>query len=94
MSKIEDTLMDNLFDFYLVKYEDSSISEIEKHFLIGLGALVDRGEISKASVKKYLLEKGIEGRLPTNSISSSSSSSVSSGYGDGCGSSRSYRSSC
>jgi hypothetical protein len=63
-SSAEETLMDNLFNFYVSKYSNSSIEDIEKHFLNGLTSLVDRGELDPTTVREFLDEKGIEGELP------------------------------
>lgn len=86
-SSAEETLMDNLFSFYLKKYSDSSVQELETHFLIALSSLVERGEIDLKCVNKFLDDKGIEGELPKKLSSRSITS-------DGCGSSSSYRSHC
>lgn len=58
-SAAERALLDNLFNFYTMKYK--SVLDIEKHFLKAVGALIERGEIEKSYVMNYLEEKGIEG---------------------------------
>lgn len=84
----EETLLGNLFNYYVEKYSDKSVSLVETHFLIAVGSLIEKGEISENVVKTFLEEYGIEGEIPKNKKASSTSS-----YGDGCG--RSYtRSSC
>jgi hypothetical protein len=58
-SSAEQALLDNLFNFCVAKYR--SITDIEKHFLKSVGALIERGELEKSFVMSYLEEKGIEG---------------------------------
>ena len=80
-------LLDNLFNFYTSKYSNVSIEETEKRFLIEVGSLVDRGELTTSVAQGFLDEMGIEGDIPKKKVSSSRS------YDDGCGRS-SLRSSC
>ena len=91
-SVIEDTLMDNMFNFCIAKYPKSSISQIESHFLNLLASMIERGELDIRTVKRFLDEKGIEGDIPKKSPTPASKTTYS-GY-DPCGSSRSTRSSC
>ena len=60
---VEETLMNNLFNFYLAKYKSKSITEVEEHFISTLSLLVERGELQKESVMEFLDDKGIEGEL-------------------------------
>ena len=62
-SVAEETLMDNLFNFYISKYGTKSVDEVEHHLVIALSALVDRGELKKQSVIDFLDERGIEREL-------------------------------
>jgi Zn-dependent M16 (insulinase) family peptidase len=90
-SSAEETLLDNLFNFYLAKYSGSSVEEVEKHFLNALASLVERGEIDKRTVDHFLDEKGIEGELPKKPEKVVYRDTYNDG---GCGYSRSSRSSC
>ena len=56
----EKTLLDNLFNFYLLKYANRSISETEDHFLKAAEALEESGEVDKSSLDEFLEDKGIE----------------------------------
>ncbi len=72
------TLLDNLFNHYLIKFANRSISQTEEHFLTAALALEASGEIDKATLDEFLDDKGIE-RRPVVSRRSYSSSN------DGCG---------
>lgn len=85
-SAAERVLLDNLFNFYVSKFPDT-VAEVEHHFLIALGSLVERNELDIIVVQDFLDEMGIEGKIPKKEIAVSYSS------GDGCGRSTS-RSSC
>ena len=90
----ERALLDNLFNFYVQKYGNTSVEETEKHFLIALGSLVERGEISEDTVVDFLDDKGIEGQIPKSKHRVEYRDRDT--YNDGgCGYiGRSYRSSC
>jgi len=74
----EQTLLDNLFNFYLLKYANRSISQTEEHFLTAALALEASGEVDKETLNEFLEDKGIE-RRPVVKRSSYSSGN------DGCG---------
>jgi len=56
------TLLDNLFNHYLLKFANRSISQTEEHFLTAATALEASGEIDKKTLNEFLEEKGIERR--------------------------------
>ncbi len=64
MDAAEKSLLENMFNFYLQKYASLSVDQTEQHFLIAVGSLVERGEISEKVVKSFLDENGIEGAIP------------------------------
>lgn len=92
-SLAEMTLLQNLFNFITDKYVDSSVTEIEQHFLKSAGALVEKDEISRKSVESFLAEMGIEIELP-KPATRYNQPRANQNYGDGgCGYTRT-RSSC
>lgn len=62
-SVAEETLMDNLLNFYISKYGSKSVDEVEEHLVSALSALVDRGELKSQSVIEFLDDRGIEREL-------------------------------
>ncbi len=83
-------LLSNLYSFYLQKYNAKEIARTK--FAEQAGFLVEQGEVSKKSVKKFLKANGmttpeVKVTPKTKSISSSSSDAwCGSSYDAGCGS--------